>query len=234
MKKIFVVGVLMTLLSTAWAMPGPWGDFVRPWIAYRGKPAAVEEKTPTDAIRELDKMLGEYHTGAHLTAAHSEQNRQIKQRVIHGTFDIRELCRISLGRHWTTLSDADRERFVGLMTDLLEEKGVLSKEQGQKKTRTGSVYQLSYRGQRYLDPIKSRALVRTQVFVPSHNVRVTLDYKLRRNSVQWKIYDVIVDGSSLVENYQYQFDNIITKYGYAELVSRVERKLAEFRAQRTQ
>lgn len=225
---------MIACATMAWAMPGPWADFVHPWVAYRGAVPVAASKTPTDAIRELDKMLGAYHTGANLGAAQVEENRQIKQRVIHGTFDIRELCRISLGRHWTTLLDADRNRFVDLMTDLLEEKGVLSKEQGQKKAHSGSVYNVSYRGQKYLDPIRNRALVRTQVFVPSHNVRVTLDYKLRKNSVQWKIYDVVVDGSSLVENYQYQFDNIITKYGYPELVNRVERKLAEFRAQRHQ
>lgn len=220
---LLIVGVL----PGAWASSGAWNDAVRPWLHRASAPA----KSPTEAIKELDRMLSSYHTGANLTPEQQEENRVIKQKVIQGTFDLRELSRISLGRHWIELSDADRNHFVDLMTNLLEEKGVLSKEQGQKKAKSGAIYNITYRGDKFLDPIKRRALARTQVFVPSHNVRVALDYKLHRNG-EWKIYDVIVDGSSLVENYQYQFDNIITKYGFPELIKRMEKKLAEIRATR--
>lgn len=214
--------------------PGPWVDVVRPWLAYQEKRAAPGAQSPTEAIKELDQMLSSYHTGGNLTQAQVAENQQIKQRVLHGTFDVRELCRIALGRHWTSLPDSERERFVQLMISLLEEKGILSKEQGQKKLKNGAIYSITYLGDKYLDPIRQRALTRTKVYVKSHEVRVGLDYKLRRASDQWKIFDVIVDGSSLVENYQYQFDSIISKYGYPELVRRMEKKLGEIRAEKAQ
>lgn len=231
----FVVCAVMGWAGIAAAMPdAPWREVVQPWLSYRGRTFAEGGKTPTHAIRELDQMLGRYHTGTNLSPAQIEENQQIKHQVLHGTFDIRELCRVALGRHWTGLTDTERNGFVQLMIDLLEEKAILSKEQGQKKTKGGSVYAVSYRGDKFLDPIKSRALTRTNVSVTSEGVRVDLDYKLRRNSDQWKIYDVIVDGSSLAENYQYQFDSIITKNGFPELVRRMEKKLGEIRTQKAQ
>lgn len=233
MKRCDLAAVLALVLlcntEVAFADPGSmWVDFVQPWFTSGVKTV----RSPMQCIKDLDKKLSGYHTGANLAAPQLEENRQIKQEVIHGTFDLRELSRIGLGRHWISLSDAQRNDFVQLMTDLLEEKAVLSKEQGRQKTKGGDVYAVTYRAEKFLDAIKSRSLVRTQVFIPSKNIRVGLDYKLRRKSMQWKIYDVIVDGSSLVENYQYQFDKIITNHGYQELVNRMQKKLGEIRAEK--
>ena len=55
-----------------------------------------------------------------------------------------------------------------------------------------------------------------------------LDYKLKKASI-WKIYDVIVDGASLLDNYKYQFDSIIKKSGYPDLVRRMRSKLNEMK-----
>lgn len=227
------IGCLMIVARLAYADPGAvWGVIVRPWVRSHGASFSEGGKTPTTAIKELDQILSRYHTGANLTESQLAENREIKQQVLHGTFDIRELSRIALGRHWTNLADAERDRFVQLMIDILEQKAILSKEQGQRKVASGTVYSVTYRGDKFIDSIKSRALAKTQVYVRSHEVRVALDYKLRRGDGAWKIYDVIVDGSSLVENYQYQFDGIITKNGYPELVRRMEKKLAEIRSEK--
>ncbi|MBI4365632.1 MAG: ABC transporter substrate-binding protein [Deltaproteobacteria bacterium] len=225
-----VLGILIGGCAVSVALADPpsvWPQIVRPWLTRDARPAA----TPTEAIKALDATLSGYHTGADITPEQREENRRIKERVVRGTFDLRELSRIALGKHWTVLADAQRNQFVDLMIDLLEHKGVLSKEQGQKNTRRGAVYSIQYRGDKFLDPLRRRALARTAVTVPSRNLRVGLDYKLHAVGSEWKIYDVIVDGSSLLENYQYQFDSIITKHGFGELLARMQRKRDEFAAE---
>ena len=57
------------------------------------------------------------------------------------------------------------------------------------------------------------------------NISIALNYRLKKKGDEWKIYDVIVDEASLVDNYRYQFNSIITKHGYADLIRRMNEKL---------
>ncbi|PIR16373.1 MAG: hypothetical protein COV46_08560 [Deltaproteobacteria bacterium CG11_big_fil_rev_8_21_14_0_20_49_13] len=184
--------------------------------------------TPTRAIQDLDDKLDDYKTGA-LPPADEEFNRSLKKEILHGTFNIRELSRLALGKHWTPLTEKERNDFVQLMTDLLENRAILSKEQGKKKAKSQNVYTVSYRGDKLLNPEKTRALTRTSVFVKSEDIRVSIDYKLKKEADEWKIFDVILDGASLLDNYKYQFDSIIKKGGFQDLVGRMQRKLTSIR-----
>ena len=104
-------------------------------------------------------------------------------------------------------------------------KALFSKEQSAAKSKEGGKYFVVYRGEKFEDPAKSRALVRTKVVVPSENVDISLNYKVKKAGSEWKIYDIIVDEASLIENYKYQFDSIIKKHGYGDLVRRMQAKL---------
>ncbi len=189
------------------------------------------EKTPTKAIQELDEMLDDFHIGK-LTPKQEEENRELKRKIIHGTFDIRELSKLSLAKHWNEISIEEQNRFVKLLTDLLEEKAIFSKEQLAAKSKMAKKYKVIYKGHTFSDAKKQHSYVRTKVIVPSENIDITLNYKLKRQDGEWKIFDVIVDNASLIENYRYQFDSIIKKHGYPDLVRRMTEKLEEIRAKR--
>jgi phospholipid transport system substrate-binding protein len=70
--------------------------------------------------------------------------------------------------------------------------------------------------------------------VPSENIDIVLNYKLKRQDGEWKIYDVIVDEASLVDNYKYQFNKIIVKHGYQDLVNRMSKKLTSIKRKRAE
>lgn len=234
MKWSRYIPLMVMVLFCAEANAAVWKDFVQPWFKFKtgdAKPAENVAQTPTAAIKDLDKKLNDYRTGDNLTLAEKEHNRALKNDILHTIFDVRELSRIALGRHWNALSPKEQDDFVNLMIDLLMERGILSKEQGKQKAKSNSVYNVSYRGDKYLDPRKTRALSRTSVYIKSEGVNASLDYKLMSEGNQWKIYDVIVDGASLMENYKYQFDSIITKNGYPDLVARMQRKLTTFKSE---
>ncbi len=185
------------------------------------------EGTPSRAIQDLDDMLDSYILNPKTPKDH-QYNANLKKAVLHGTFDIRELCRLALDQHWGERSSREQDDFVSLMIHLLEKKAIFSKEQGQKNTRSSkNLYQVIYEGDKFLGPDKKSALAMSAVHVPSENLKIGLNYKLKKEGEEWKIYDVIVDGASLLDNYKYQFDRIIDKEGYPTLVHRMESKLKE-------
>jgi len=181
--------------------------------------------TPTYEIQQIEVKMDAYKTGDNVTAEDRANNAKIKRDILNGTFDLRELSQLALDKHWTGLSAAERSNFVSLMTTLLETKAIFSKEH--TKTQ-GKAYIVKYLGDSYSDN-KTKAKTMTKVSVPSEDVKVDIEYKLKKDSSGWKVFDVIVDDASLVENYRYQFDTIITKHGYAELVRRMQKKLAEIK-----
>lgn len=184
--------------------------------------------TPSWEIQDMERRLMVFNTGNELTPAQREQNRQIKRDVMRGVFDLRELSRLALDKHWDTISGSDQDQFVGLLSDLLENQAIFSKEQ--KKTQ-GKSYLISYKGDQFLDG-KSRARSITQVFIPKESVTVDIQYMLRQNGSRWKVFDVIVDNASLVDNYRFQFNKVIEKHGYPELVRRMREKLDDLMAKR--
>ena len=191
--------------------------------------------TPTRAIQDLDDILDDFKVregGKPLSKADEKFNRDLKQKIITGTFDVRELAMLSLGKHWNVKTPKEQQEFVDLLTQLLEEKALFSKEQSASKSKSGGKYNVIYRGHKYLNKDRTRAFVATRVVVPSENITITLNYKMKKKGPEWKIYDIVVDEASLVDNYKYQFNSIITKHGYPDLVSRMSSKLTKLKKQR--
>lgn len=186
------------------------------------------EGSSTRAIQDLDDMLDSYIIDPQ-TPEQSQYNVDLKRTVLYGTFDIRELSSLALDKHWAERTPQEQNYFVDIMTRLLEKKAVFSKEQGQKKksAKDKNVYKVTYAGHKFIDSDEANSLVTTKVHIPSQNLTIDLNYKLKKQNGGWKVYDVIVDGASLLDNYRYQFGKIIDKEGYAGLIKRMETKLGE-------
>lgn len=197
------------------------------------KKGLYAEGTPTRAIQDLDAKLDDFKVrvgGKPLSPEDREFNRKLKQNIIHGTFDIAELAKLSLGKHWEPRTPKERDEFIKLLTDLLEERALFAKEQSAAKSKSGGKYFVAYKGSK--DIGKDRAFVMTRVTVPSENITINLNYKMKKKDNEWMIYDIIVDEASLVDNYRYQFNSIITKHGYPDLVGRMSSKLDQIKKDR--
>jgi phospholipid transport system substrate-binding protein len=226
-RTIFLVTVGVTLFG---ALPV--------WSAVKGAPskepgevlqstgqANAPQGTPTREIQEIETKMEAYQTGDKLSAEEHANNSKVKRDILNGTFDLRELCRLALAQHWTQISSTEQSNFVSLMTDLLETKAIFSKEQS--KTQ-GRKYMVKYLGDSYSND-KTKAKTLTKVIIPKQDIKIDIEYKLKKDPTGWKVYDVVVDDASLVDNYRYQFDSIITKQGYTELVRRMREKLTELK-----
>lgn len=236
MKKIHLIQlsllILLNLLflnSAASAVKGaqPSGSSSQAEVLQTKGQVSAPQGTPTWEIQEIERKLEEYDTSPNLSAAQKAKNRKLKREILSGAFDLRELSRLALDKHWSSISSGEQSSFVNLMQSLLETKAIFSKEQS--KTQ-GKTYTVSYKGDKFYDK-DSRAKTLTQIYIPKENVTIDIEYKLKKKGNKWMVFDIVVDNASLVENYRYQFNNIITKHGYSELVSRMRKKLSELQNQ---
>ncbi len=75
--------------------------------------------TPTWEIQEIERKLEEYDTSPGISAAQKAKNRKLKRGILSGAFDLRELSKLSLDRHWNSISGGEQSSFVNLMLNLL-------------------------------------------------------------------------------------------------------------------
>ena len=169
---------------------------------------------PTDQLRgSVDKVLR--FVGEAATRRESPRERRASlRRIADDIFDWEETAKRSLGTHWQQRTPAEREEFVRLFADLLE-RSYMSKIElydGEK---------IKYAG----DTIEGdQAIVRTKL-VNQHGSEMGVNYKmLRRDGERWKVYDVEIEGVSLIANYRTQFNNVLRRSSYPEVVRALKAK----------
>ena len=142
-----------------------------------------------------------------------ERRAKIRQVVLQ-RFGFTEMSKRSLGRYWNERTPEERTEFVSLYTDLLE-RAYIDRIDGY----TGE--QVVYLGES-IDGDYSE--VRSKI-VTKRNQEIPIIYRLQLASTNWEVYDVIVEGVSLVNNYRTQFSKIIRTSSYEELVKKMQVKL---------
>lgn len=167
-----------------------------------------------DRIRgTVDKVLAILQDPSLSSDAQSSARRDQLRQAIFPTFDFAEMAKRSLGSHWRRRSGAEQKEFVDLFTDLLQKSyvGSLESYQGDKV-----VY-----GREILD--KNYAEVNTSI-VTAQGQEYSINYRLHLGSGEWKVYDVVIENISLVNNYRSQFNRVISKSSFEDLVRRLKEK----------
>ena len=166
----------------------------------------------TDALKpEIDQVIAVLQDPALKGESKAAERRQALHGVTDSVFDWTEMAKRALGRHWTARSPAEQEEFVGLFRDLLERAyvGKIERYTGEPITYTGETSD------------GSQTTVRTKILT-RQGQEIGIDYRMLREGDRWRIYDVQVEGISLVNNYRTQFDGIIKTSSYEELVKRLK------------
>jgi phospholipid transport system substrate-binding protein len=145
------------------------------------------------------------------------ERRSAVRKIANEIFDFGEIARRSLGRYWQPLSEPQRSEFVGLFGDLLERSYI-------SKIELYGGEKIIYNGERVDGDL---ATVSTKI-ITKNGTEVPVDYRLFRRGDRWMIYDVNIEGISLVSNYRTQFNKIIQTSGYNTLVDRMKTKQTEF------
>jgi phospholipid transport system substrate-binding protein len=173
---------------------------------------------PTDQLKgAIDRVI---KTLEDPSLRGSTERRTAVRKIANEIFDFHEIARRSLARHWQPLSERQREEFTGLFSDLLE-RSYMSKIElygGEK---------IVYAGER-VDG--DGATVATRIMA-KNGTDVPIDYRLLRRGDRWLVYDVNIEGVSLVSNYRTQFNKIIQTGSYNDLVQKLKNKQEELAAE---
>jgi phospholipid transport system substrate-binding protein len=144
-----------------------------------------------------------------------EERRRLFERVVADRFSYAEMAKRSLGAHWRGLTDAEREEFVALFQRLLV------------KTYARTIE--GYAGQQvqYLEERRAEDFAEVRTKIVSDKVETPVDFRLLRMRGDWWVYDVVVDGVSVVSNYRGQFARILRSSSYTDLVAQLRKKVEE-------
>jgi phospholipid transport system substrate-binding protein len=146
------------------------------------------------------------------------KRRQALKQAISVIFDYTEMAKRSLGRDWKDRTPAESKHFVDLFAALLENSYA-------DKIESYHHEKIVYLNES-VDGDYSE--VRSRIITPLQD-EFTLDYRLINENGKWKVYDVVIEGVSLVSNYRSQFNRIISEHGYGELLKKLEARSDEIK-----
>jgi phospholipid transport system substrate-binding protein len=183
------------------------------------EPAAAG--VPSDQLRgAVDRVLKTLEDPSLKGEGKAAERRVAVRKIANEIFDFGEIAKRSMARHWQPLSEAQRNEFVGLFADLLERSYI-------SKIETYGGEKIQYTAERVDGDY---ATVSTRI-VTKNGTEVPVDYRMIKRSDRWLVYDVSIEGVSLVSNYRTQFNKIIQTSSYNELVSKLKNKQDELLAE---
>ena len=176
---------------------------------------------PTEQLRDgVDRVLKVLRDPELRGDAQVDQRRIAIGKVADEIFDFGDMAKRALGQHWALRTPAERGEFVRLFTDLIQRAYVAKVDQHVTATK------MTFRGETVDDDY---AVVQTTIPLGNGN-RMPLDYRMHSTRDRWQIYDLSIDGISLVANYRAQFNKVIRTSSYAALVTKLRSQQAEFSA----
>lgn len=165
---------------------------------------------PTDTVREYTDAVVKVLEDQSLKAT---DRRAAVRKLATEAFDVQETARRALGPHWQQRTPAEREEFVTLFADLLERTYIA-------KIDLYGGERLKFTDEKIDGDI---ATVRGKV-TTKQGTEVPVEARMHKRGERWLIYDVNIEGISLVSNYRAQFDRIIRTSSFGELIKRLKNK----------
>lgn len=178
------------------------------------KPCSALAGEATDQVKQTVDAVMEVLNNKELKKPANMELREKKIRdIINKRFDFEEMAKRSLALNWSKRTPAEKKEFVSLFSDLLENTYVKKIERYENEKVV------------YLDEsiTGQYAVVRTKI-IKTQEAEIPVEYRIFKKADKWEVYDIIVEGVSLVNNYRSQFSQIIRSSSYEELVKKLKKK----------
>lgn len=189
-----ITGMMGVLLSTAIAI-------------------ALPLQAPTDSVkRTIAEVFSILRNEELKKPAHAAERRQEIEQILRHRVSYEEMAKHALGEPWIDLTEGERSEFVDLFVQLLRDNfaGKIDAYVNEQ------VVYLSEQQDAHFAVVRSK--------LTGHRVDTLLDFRLFDRAGEWLVYDVVVDGVSIVGNYHAQFTRIIRDHSYADLLRRMKDK----------
>ncbi len=183
-------------------------------VLFSAFPPKTFAGAPTDQVKETVDEVINILNNKELKKPRNSRERSAKIReVVNRRFDFAEMAKRSLGIYWRQRTPAEQKEFVTLFSDLLENTYIrkIERYEHEKVTYVGEAVEGPY------------ATVKTLI-ITTKEVEIPVNYRIFKSGDKWEVYDIIVEGVSLVNNYRTQFYQIMSSGSYADLVRRLKAK----------
>src|SRR6266508_1526561 len=182
-------------------------------------PAAVRAGVPTEQVRQTaDRVLSVLQDSRLKSADKQKERREQIRQIIGSRFDFGEMAKRSLGSNWQKANNEDQRQFVELFTE------------HQEKSYSEQIE--SYNGEKIVygreNVSQDQADVDTKI-VTKKGEEIAVTYKLRSAAGDWKVYDVVIENVSLVNNFRSQFNRILANASFGELLKKLQTKSVEIK-----
>jgi phospholipid transport system substrate-binding protein len=177
-------------------------------------PAPSRAGGPTDQVRgTVDKVLTIVRSSRPTSKAQMEAQRAQLIEVIYPRFNFTEMAKRSLGRHWAGRTPEEQREFVTIFAAML---GRSYADNIESYTSQNVLYTRESEDQNY-------AQVDTKI-VTENRPPLSINYKLQSVDKEWQVYDLVIEDISVVNNYRSQFDRVIARSSFEDLVRVMKEK----------
>ncbi len=176
---------------------------------------------PTDEVKSTtDRVLAILNDASLQGEARKSERRLKLHQELAARFEWTLIARGCLGRHWLKRSPEEQREFIRCFTRLLEETYL-----GKIETYYTDLDRIVYQGERIIDNAASVKVLVTTKKGQEHPV----EYRLEQGAggKEWRVYDVLIEGVSMVKNYRVQFDEIMAKSSFDQLIADIKAKLEQ-------
>lgn len=186
--------------------------FVAVSVALLTAPAPSRAGEPTDQVRgAIDRVLEILKKKDLQPKERRAERRTLLREEISKAFDFDEMAKRSLGPAWRQRTPEERKEYVGLFRQVLENSylGKVEAYQGEK---------IKY-GKESVE--EGRIATVETLIVTGKGQEIPLNYRMLKEKPGWRVYDVIIEEISLVNNYRSQFAGILQKSSFPDLLARL-------------
>lgn len=180
---------------------------------------ALAQESPDALVRKnTTEILAALKADKDLAAGNQKKIEKLADEKILPLFNFVRMTQLAVGRNWRDASDAQKKSLIDEFRTLL--------------VRTYSTSLTQFRNQTIdVKPLKVAAadtevVVKTQVIQPGGQP-IPIDYSMEKSGDSWKVYDVLIDGVSLVTNYRSSFNTEIQKSGIDGLIKSLSERNAK-------
>ncbi|HEX3098775.1 MAG TPA: ABC transporter substrate-binding protein [Usitatibacter sp.] len=186
------------------------------FLAFAPLGALAADETPDAMVKRIaDEVVAIVKTDKDLQAGNSAKVVQLAEEKVLPHFDFMRMTRLAVGRNWQQATPEQRE--------------ALTKEFRTLLVRTYSSSLSQYRDQKIqvkplqLAPGDEDVVVRTAI-LQENGPQIPIDYRMEKAKDGWKVYDVVIDGASLVTTYRGSFNDQVQRGGIDSLVKTLQER----------
>jgi phospholipid transport system substrate-binding protein len=177
--------------------------------------SASAKVTPSERIKET---VNEVLTVLQDSSLDKQDRRDRVKQIVRKRFDYESMSQVILGKNWRKSTASQREQFITLFRELLEQTYYSAIDSYNNQTvRMGR------------ERVKEKR-ANVQTYIVAANKELAVSYKMRFRNDDWYAYDVTVEGVSLVSNYRTSFNNLVKEKGMEGLLTELAGKVARLKS----